>query len=325
MPRQRFLDNNACLTNTNVVPCVGGQKNADDLAEITTIHICEGSQVNTTIQPIYRGMTQSQLDHAYDNRAFVPDSAQCLARWAEMSNEFYRATPVHKDLRYGPASRQRLDFFPAGRKGRPTLIFVHGGYWQWCNKEDEAFVGRGPLAHHINMVNVEYTLCPEESIDGIVQEISAALDWLVPRLAEFDADPEQLIVGGSSAGAHLAATTLDRPEVKGAILISGIYDLEPIRLSRFNKALRMDLPTARRNSPIVHRPVRRLPICLAAGANELPEMIRQTQDYHDAWEADQSMCLSKILSGVNHFTIMDELAEPDGRLTAALLNLLQSV
>jgi acetyl esterase/lipase len=280
-------------------------------------------QLNTTMQPIYRGMTQTELDRAYDNRAFVADSAQCLARWAETSAEFYRTTPVHKDLRYGPASRQRLDFFPAGPIGRPTLLFIHGGYWQWCNKEDEAFIGRGPLAHHINLVNVEYTLCPETSIDGIVDEIDAALDWLVPRLAEFDADPQQLIIGGSSAGAHLAATTLGRPEVKGALLISGIYDLEPIRLSRLNQVLRLDLPTARRNSPLLHRPVRSLPICLATGADELPEMIRQTQDYYDAWEADRSFCLRKMLSGVNHFTIMDELARPDGRLTEALLQLLQ--
>jgi arylformamidase len=283
------------------------------------------SGLKTGDQPVYRDFTRAQLDRAYDNRASVHDSAACLARWAQDSASYFEGASVHRDLRYGAAPRQRLDFFPADRKGRPTFVFVHGGYWQWCDKEDEAFVARGPAAHGINVVNVEYTLCPDTGIDGIVAEINAALDWLVPRLAEFAAHPDQLVVGGSSAGAHLAAMTLGRSDVKGALLVSGIYDLEPVRLSRFNQALRMDRPTARRNSPILRLPIRGKPVCFAVGAAELPEMIRQTRDYGAAWEEVGFPAAGVELSGVNHFTIMDELAEPDGRLTAQLVRLLQSL
>jgi arylformamidase len=235
----------------------------------------------------------------------------------------YQSRPVFRDLRYGSAPRRRLDFFPADRVGRPTLFFIHGGYWQWGCKEDEAFVARGPLAHDINVVNVEYTPCPEASLDGIVAEIHAALDWLSPRLAELNADPSQLIAGGSSAGAHLAAMTLRRSDVTGALLISGIYDLEPIGLSGLNKVLRMDMPMARRNSPILHPPASAAPVCFAVGADELPELIRQTHDYRQAWETAGLPGWRATLSAVNHFSIMDELAQPDGRLTTALLHLCQ--
>jgi arylformamidase len=281
--------------------------------------------MNTCDQPVYRGLTRAQLDQAYDNRASVQDSAACLARWAEASARFYRSVSVYTDLCYGSAPRQRLDFFPADREGRPTLMFVHGGYWQWCDKEDEAFVARGPAAHGINVVNVEYTLCPGTSIDGIVAEINAALDWLVPRLAEFGAHPDQLVMAGSSAGAHLAAMMLGRTDVNGALLVSGIYDLEPVRLSRFNQALQMDLPTARRNSPILQLPILSKPVCFAVGGDELPEMIRQTRDYCAAWQQVGFPSAMAELSGVDHFTIMDELAEPGGRLTAELLRLFQSL
>jgi arylformamidase len=274
---------------------------------------------------VYRGMNQEQLDRAYDNRAFVVDSAACLARWAEESAEFYRTTLVDRDLRYGPQPRQRLDFVRAGRGGQPTLFFMHGGYWQWCDKEDEAFVCRGPAAHDINVVNVEYTLCPGVSIDGIVAEISAALDWLYPRLGQFGADPTRLIVCGSSAGAHLASMMLGRPEVQGALLISGIYDLEPVYLSRFNRALELDLSMVHRNSPVLNIPIGSKPVCFAVGAEELPEMVRQTRDYANAWEASGAPCRRAILSGVDHFTIMDELARPDGRLTAEVRHLLNSI
>jgi arylformamidase len=249
------------------------------------------------------------------------DSAACLARWREDSAALYQSRPALRDLRYGRAPRQRLDFFPAGRVGRPTLCFIHGGYWQWGHKEDEAFVARGPLAHDINVVNVEYTLCPEASLDGIVAEIHAALDWLGPRLAELNADAGHLIVGGSSAGAHLAAMMLRRADVTGALLISGVYDLEPIGLSGLNEALRMDMRMARRNSPIRHLPASAAPVCFAVGADELPELIRQTHDYCQTWEAAGLPGLRATLSAVNHFSIMDELAQPDGRLTGALLRL----
>jgi acetyl esterase/lipase len=270
---------------------------------------------------VYRDLTQAQLNRAYDNRAAVRDSASCFARWAEDSAALYQSRLVFRDLRYGPAQRQRLDFFPATRVGRPTLFFIHGGYWQWGDKEDEAFVAGGPLAHDINVVNVEYTLCPQISLDGTVAEIDAALDWLCPRLREFNAEPDGVIVGGSSAGAHLAAMMLRRADVYGALLISGVYDLEPIRASRLNEVLRMDRRMARRNSPILHIPARAIPVSFAVGAQELPEMIRQSDDCHAAWVKGGFPSSRATLSAVNHFTIMDELAQPDGRLTTALLHL----
>jgi arylformamidase len=266
-------------------------------------------------------MTQAQLDCAYDNRAQVLDSAARLARWTADSAALYQSRPVIRDLRYGSAPRQRLDFFPAARVGRPTLFFIHGGYWQWGRKEDEAFVATGPLAHDINVVNVEYTLCPQISLDAMVAEIHAALDWLSPRLGDLNADPSQLIVGGSSAGAQLAAMTLGRPEMTGALLISGVYDLEPIGLSGLNQALRMDMQMARRNSPLLRLPASAAPVCFAVGADELPELIRQTHDYSQAWTAAGLPGWRATLSALNHFSIMDELARADGRLTAALLRL----
>ena len=249
------------------------------------------------------------------------DSATWLGRWTEDSAALYQSRTVIRDLRYGSAPRQRLDFFPAARVGRPTFFFIHGGYWQWGQKEDEAFVARGPLAHDINVVNVEYTLCPQISLAGIVAEIHLALDWLSPRLGELNADPSHLIVGGSSAGAHLAALTLRRADVTGALLISGIYDLEPIVLSGLNQALRMDMRTARRNSPLLHLPGRAAPVCFAVGADELPELIRQTHEYRHAWEAAGLPGWDATLSAVNHFSIMDQLAQPEGRLTRDLLRL----
>jgi arylformamidase len=272
-------------------------------------------------EPLYRGMTQAELDRAYDNRGYVPDSAACLARWAEESVALYRQAEIHTDLQYGAAPRQRLDFFPARSAERPTVVFIHGGYWQWCDKEDECFVARGPLAHDINVAVVEYTLCPYIDLDGMVAEIHAAIDWLVPRLSVLDADPEQLIIVGSSAGAHLAAMMAGRPDVKGSLLISGLYELEPIRLGWLNDVIGMDRDTALRNSPLLHLPGKAGSVCFAVGEDELPEMLRQTRDYYGRWMAAKLPGWNLMVSGANHFTIMDEMADPNGQLTAAILGL----
>jgi arylformamidase len=272
-------------------------------------------------EPLYRGMTRAELDRAYDNRSYVADSAACLARWAEESATLYRQAEVHRDMRYGPAPRQRLDFFPARSAGRPTVFFIHGGYWQWCDKEDECFVASGLLAHDINVAVAEYTLCPDISLDNMVAEIHVAIDWLVPRLTVFDADPEQLIVVGSSAGAHLAAMLAGRPDVKGSLLISGVYELEPIRLGRLNDAISMDRDMALRNSPLLHLPGKAGPVCFAVGENELPEMHRQSRDYYGRWIAARLPGWDLTVAGANHFTIMDEMADPNGELTAAILRL----
>jgi arylformamidase len=271
--------------------------------------------------PVYRGMTQRALDRAYDNRAYVTDSAACLARWAEMSWQLYRSVEVYRDLQYGPAPRQRLDFFPARSANRPTMLFIHGGYWQWCDKEDECFVASGPLAHDINVAVVEYTLCPDIDLDGMVAQMHAAVDWLIPNLPAFDADPGRLVVAGSSAGAHLAAMLADRADVRGTLLISGLYELEPIRLTRLNDTIGLDRDSARRNSPILNLPKQSGPVCFAVGDDELPEMARQTLDYFAAWTAQGLPGNLLTVPDTNHFTIMDSLAAGEGRLTAAILEL----
>jgi acetyl esterase/lipase len=263
----------------------------------------------------------ADLDRAYDNRGHVSNHAAILARWAEESRALYRSVPVICDLCYGPGPRHRLDFFPAGPLGAPTVFFIHGGYWQWCDKEDEAFIAAGPLPHGINVAVVEYTLCPATTVDGIVAEMHAALDWLVPRLAEFGADPDRLLVAGSSAGAHLAAMLTGRPDVQGALLVSGLYDLEPILHPSLNAVIGLDSKSARRNSPILHLHEAAAPVCFAVGGGELSQMIRQTEDYHAAWtKAGLAGWLLRV-DNTNHFTVMDELSRPDGRLTEALLQL----
>jgi arylformamidase len=256
-------------------------------------------------------MDRVALDAAYNNGAAVADSASIVADWDARSARLRAAHPGGLDMRYGTGERNRIDYFAAARDA-PVLAFIHGGYWQMRSKELFAFVAEGPLAWGINVALVGYTLAPQKRLDGIVAEIGAALDWLRAGIPMLGGDPAKLFVSGWSAGGHLTAMAMDHPAVKGGLAISGIFDLEPIRLSYLNEKLRLDEEEARRNSP---GPTEK-PLFIAYGADELPELRRQSEDYAKLLK-NEAVSVPRR----NHFTLLEELASPHGALTALVRRL----
>jgi arylformamidase len=225
-------------------------------------------------------------------------------------------------LAYGPGPRHRIDFYPCGRKGAPTLVFIHGGYWQFSDKENYGCMAEGPLAHGINVSLLEYTLAPAARLDEIVAEVKRGIDWLKVNLGRLGAATDGFVVAGHSAGGHLAAMAITEPGVVGGLPISGLFDLEPLRLSYINDKVGMDEDVARRNSPMLHIPSAAPMQIVAVGASELPEMQRQSADYHAALSQRGLPARFLTLDGHDHFSILEELASPEGRLTAALRDVL---
>ena len=256
-------------------------------------------------------MDRAALDAAYNNSAAVKNSAQIVAGWEARSAEVRRSPQASLDLQYGPDERNRIDCFEAA-SGAPLLVFIHGGYWQMRAKETFAFLAAGPLAHGISVALVGYTLAPQKRLDGIVAEIHGALDFLSSRNSS-------LYVSGWSAGGHLTAMAMAHPAVRGGLAISGIYDLEPIRLCYVNDKLRLDEEEARRNSPLLHPARNGKPLFISYGKAELPELQRQSEEYAKVVER-----ALRPLTGHDHFTILEELASPQGALTGMVRTLLDA-
>lgn len=270
---------------------------------------------------LYRGMERAALDAAYNNRAAVPRFAEISAERAQRSARVRGTRAGRYDLRYGETPRERLDFFPAASPHAPVLAFIHGGYWQSNDKETSSFLAEGPLARGFAVALVEYTLAPEADIGRIIGEVRRAVDWLAANAAVLGGDPARIYVSGHSAGGHLAAAALDRPGVAGVLPISGLYDLEPIRLCYLNEKLGLTDDSARRHSPLLHLPERSPPLVVAVGAAELPELVRQSADYAAALAARGLPARYLPLAGHDHFTVLEELARPEGALCAALVGM----
>jgi arylformamidase len=229
-----------------------------------------------------------------------------VAGWAARSDTLRKARHGAIDVQYGEMPRQRLDVFACGQPSAPTLVFIHGGYWQMNDKEPYAFLGEGVLAAGFNLALVEYTLAPAARLDRIVAEIRAAVAWVIDHAREFGGEPGRVFVSGHSAGGHLTAMAMDDERVAGGIAISGIYDLEPIRLNYLNDKLGLDAAEAARNSPILHLPSHAAPLVVTVGLGELPELIRQSEEYSRARQRHRLAGEYLPLAGHDHFSILED-------------------
>jgi arylformamidase len=272
--------------------------------------------------PDWRTMSQEERDLGLNNGVAVPGSADIVAGWERRSSEMRERYSDQLDLRYGPRQRNRIDFLKAGENG-PTLVFIHGGYWQHRAKEIFALFAAGPMAHGINVALIGYTLAPEATLDEIVSEIHRALDFLGEHLSELGGDARRIVVSGWSAGGHLTAMALSHPNVKAGIGISGIYDLEPIRHSYLNVKLGLDEAMSRRNSPMMQAGGAIKPLSLVAGSAELPLLRKQTADFA-CHRARSGLPVSyEEIPGADHFTIMNEMLSPKGRITTLIRQLFE--
>jgi arylformamidase len=273
--------------------------------------------------PDWRELDQQGLDRGLNNGAAVAGSADIVAGWDRRSTELRRRHSDHLDLRYGPRERNRIDLFKVADKA-PLLLFIHGGYWQMRAKENFAPFAEGAMAHGINVALIGYTLAPEASLDQIVAEIHAGLDFLGSRSSDLGADGKGVVVSGWSAGGHLAAMALSHPSVRAAIAISGIYDLEPIRHSYLNAKLGLDDASSRRNSPMLQAGGPIKPLSLVAGSAELPLLRRQSADFA-CHRARFGLPVSyEEIPGADHFSIMNEMASADGRITMLIRQLFEA-
>jgi arylformamidase len=277
----------------------------------------------------WQELSLEDREHEYSPSSCIGGNYQPYIRaYADLSAAARRShAPV--TVRYGTTARQSLDLFvPTGVAKPPVLVFFHGGYWQELSKEDSAFAAPQCLAHGIAYAAVGYTLAPAAKLSVIVAECRAAVGWLGRFGDTMGIDPGCLIVAGSSAGAHLAAMTAlptsSGAPVKGAVLVSGIYDLEPLIGTSIDAALGLDLKTAARNSPL-RQPLKGFPPSLVCwGENETDQFKRQSRAFGQALRDAATDCVEFESAGRNHFDVVLDLADPTTPLGQRVLTLIQS-
>lgn len=274
-----------------------------------------------TDRTVFLHYDQAALDAQYNNRARFPDYPEHFERWTRWSEAARASLPSRLDVAYGEHPLEKLDVFPSAEAGAPIYVFLHGGYWYSLDKEHYSYVAEGMRPHGVTTVVANFGLAPDCDMDTIVRHNRAALAWLWRNAASFGGDRERIYVGGHSAGGHLGMMLLgtdwpvlgaDLPHdlVKGVCAIGGIFDLEPIRLSFLNGRLHLTAEQALRNSPL-HLAYRfAAPLLLIVAVDESDEFHRQSVQMRDFWRALGYPVELVIPPGLDHFNVVNDLANP---------------
>ena len=267
----------------------------------------------------------------YDNRGRVPEHPEIFARWASEAAA-YRAAARDAEfaLAYGHSPRQTLDLFPAKDDDEmtPLALFIHGGWWRSLEPAMFSQVAAGPNARGLTVAVAGYDFCPQVSIATIIEEMRSACLWLWRKYRK------RIFVYGHSAGGHLAACLLaqnwkafasDAPAdlVPAAYAISGVYDLSPLVHVSQNSDLRLDGAEARRVSPLHWKVPAGRTLDAVVGSLESSEFLRQSKIIAEGWSSRGVAARYEEIVGMNHFTIVDELSEPDSAMTRRVTELAQ--
>jgi len=243
-------------------------------------------------------------------------SVQCRAEMAS-----------HLDVAYGPGELHAVDIFPAA-PGSPVHLFFHGGYWRTQDKANFAFLGGTLVPEGVTAVIVNYDLCPVVTLDDVVDSARRALAWTYHNIADYGGDPNRISISGNSAGAHLCAMLLATewaewdvaPEaICGAVMFSGIFDPEPARWIPVNEEIGLTPEVAARNNAMAYPPLVECPIWIGAGGLEPWLWLEQTYEYSQHLRRHGRDPEVHVIPGHHHFSIMDEMLEPDRPIARAVL------
>ncbi len=267
------------------------------------------------MRALYRDFTtQAQIDAQYNPSLPLADQAAPGRHFAEKAQQARSQLRCELDVPFGPTLAETLDIFPAARPNAPVFVFIHGGYWRALSSKDFSGVALGLHAAGITTVVINYALCPFVSIDEITRQSRAAVAWTLRNIGRYGGDPSRVAVGGHSAGGHLAAMCLQtqwdrdyglpRDPLAGAILVSGLFDLEPLRYTYLQPQIQLDDGIIRRNSPAFSVRPCKTPVWVTWGGAETSEFARQASIFHQGWLAAGNQALLQEQMGADHFTVI---------------------
>ena len=272
---------------------------------------------------VWLDLDQAGLDRAYDQAVWAANRNLVNARRDQAGAAArQRLNPTRHQ--YGSTAYEAFDYFTCGRARAPVMIFVHGGAWRageaWmCAHLAEPFIASGVNVAILDFIDV---VAAGGDLMTMVRQVRAGIAWIVKNAGRLECDSDRVYVSGHSSGAHLASCAVItdwRAEygvsddvVKGAVLISGMYDLEPVRRSARSSYVRFDDDVVERLSAVRHLDKIRCPLILAYGGEESPEFQRQTRHFDEALRADGRDAVTIKCDYFNHFEMLETLHNPYG-------------
>ena len=285
---------------------------------------------------VWLDMDQKELDDAYDQTVYAPNQKLLALRRAAASKATLARLGEPMRLAYGPTEIEKLDIYKTARPNAPVNVYIHGGAWRNGQAKDFAFPAEVFINAGAHFVVVDFVQITETGGDlmPMVGQVRSALAWVYKNAASFGGDADRIYITGHSSGAHLSGCTLvtdwqknfDLPAniIKGGLLISGMYDLKPVRLSKRSEYVKFTDEIEQALSSQRHLDKLNAPIIVAYGTQETPEFQRQGREFAAAVIAAGKPVELIVGEGFNHFEMQETLGNPyglGGRAALKLMNL----
>jgi arylformamidase len=280
--------------------------------------------------PVWRDLDQQALDDAYDQEKYAPNRSQIVERRLANSARARAILGDPQRIAYGASEIEQLDIYRCGRTDAPVNIFVHGGAWRRNRAADYAVQAEMIVCAGAHYVILDFINVDEAggSLFPMYEQVRRAVIWIWRNATSFGGDPDRLYITGHSSGSHLAGCVLTsdlagdgvpQDVIKGALLLSGMYDLKPVRLSKRSQYVKFTDTMEEALSAQRHIARLATPLILAHGTLETPEFQRQTRDFHTAVTAAGKPAALIVGEGYNHFELLETLANPYGLVGRAAL------
>lgn len=269
-------------------------------------------------------MHATDVETQFNPRRAVPNVDEHSARTQLLSQQARQRHEGIYNLRYGPGPLATLDVFKAAQAHAPVHVFLHGGYWRGRDKSDFSYLADALLPHGITTVVMNYDLCPHVELPAIVDQVAQGLAWVHDHAADWGADPKRYSASGHSAGAHLIAAVLARHDKavsvpmgmpSSAVLISGVYELEPVLSISVNAEIRLRPDQVAAMSPMRHPPCKPVRLAVAVGGAETQGFVEQSKRFAATCAAQGADARFIAYEACDHYTVMRHFESPQGELT----------
>ena len=262
------------------------------------------------MKKVFLDYDQKALDDQYEQRVWVPHAEEIIRRYGEKSNAVRGRIGEPRVERYGPTAPETLDVYGSGKK---AFVFVHGGAWRRQTSREQAFPAEPVIAAGAAYVALNFENLPAATLPEMAAQVQRGIEWVYQNLST------DVVVCGHSSGGHLSACALTRLDfVRKALVISGVYDLLPVRLSARNDYVRLDQRLENEYSPIRHAGRIKARVTVSWAEHDNEEFHRQSQAF-----AAKLGAPTLVGKGLNHFDFVETLADPRSPLGRAALNMLQ--
>ena len=276
----------------------------------------------------------TDIETQFNPRRAVPNVDEHSARTQQLSHQARLRHEGIYNLRYGLGPLATLDVFKAAQANAPMHVFLHGGYWRGRDKSDFSYLADALLPHGITTIVMNYDLCPQVELPAIVDQVAHGLAWVHEHAADWGADHRRYSASGHSAGAHLIAAVLARHAnatsvpigmPSKAVLISGIYELEPVLSISVNQEIRLRPDQVSTMSPMRHPPCKPVPLTVAVGGFETRGFIEQSERFAATCASQDANASFINYQGCDHYTVMRHFESPEGELTRLVVRDLLSI